>query len=120
MSQEMSAVDHHPLDPPTLPKDATPPPDTLTDDQKGMHKAVLEHFQNAEYKLPDVEKGDLMDEEKFWLSSECMLRYLRAVKWSNAKAAIQRIEETLRWRREFGLYETTPDDVKPEVYFRLL
>jgi hypothetical protein len=44
------------------------------------------------------------------------LRYLRAVKWASAEKAIQRIERTLKWRREYGLYDlVTPAYVEPEV-----
>ena len=43
-------------------------------------------------------------------------RYLRATKWASAAAAIKRIEETLSWRREYGLYDErfTPEAVEPE------
>lgn len=44
-----------------------------------------------------------------------MLRYLRATKWDQ-KAAVTRLEETLKWRREFGFYdEMTSEYVSPEV-----
>lgn len=48
-------------------------------------------------------------------SHECILRYLRATTW-NTDATLQRIEETLKWRREFGLYDVvTAELVEPEV-----
>jgi hypothetical protein len=44
------------------------------------------------------------------------LRYLRAVKWTSAEKAIQRIEVTLKWRREYGISDVvTADHVEPEV-----
>jgi hypothetical protein len=43
------------------------------------------------------------------------IRYLRATKWSSAKAAIERLEATLRWRREFGIYDLSAEQVEPEV-----
>lgn len=44
-----------------------------------------------------------------------MVRYLRATKW-DVRSAISRVEDTLRWRREYGFYDTlTPDHVEPEV-----
>ena len=45
------------------------------------------------------------------------LRYMRATKWASSQAAIKRLEETLLWRREFGLYDErfTPEHVEPEV-----
>lgn len=46
-----------------------------------------------------------------------VFRYLRAIKWESAQKAIKRLEETLLWRREFGLYDErfTPEHVEPEV-----
>lgn len=44
------------------------------------------------------------------------IRFLRAVKWTSAQAATKRLEETLKWRREYGLYELiTASYVEPEV-----
>jgi len=76
---------------------------------------VLEHFRNDAYKIPNIENGGLQEEEKFWLSNDCMLRYLRATKWTTAKAAIERLEGTLKWRREFGIYDLSADLVEPEA-----
>ena len=46
---------------------------------------------------------------------ECLLRYLRASKW-NLNNANQRLEDTLKWRREFGLYnKVNAAHVEPEV-----
>jgi len=42
-------------------------------------------------------------------------RYLRATKWNSAKVAIERLEGTLKWRREFGVYDLTAEQVEPEV-----
>jgi hypothetical protein len=41
--------------------------------------------------------------------------YLRATKWISAKTAIERLEGTLKWRREFGIYDLSADVVEPEV-----
>ena len=43
-------------------------------------------------------------------------RYLRATKW-NQQQAIERLEATLKWRREYGFYDNTmtADHVEPEV-----
>jgi hypothetical protein len=43
------------------------------------------------------------------------LRYLRATKWISAKTAIERLEGTLKWRREFGIYDLSADVVEPEA-----
>lgn len=43
-------------------------------------------------------------------------RFLRATKWADANAAIKRLEDTLKWRREFGVYDTLSAElVAPEV-----
>src|SRR6266850_6960497 len=42
-------------------------------------------------------------------------RYLRATKWVSANVAIERLEGTLKWRREYGVYDLTADMVEPEV-----
>lgn len=123
--------EHTPFAPPRPPPNAQ---DTcskrLDDQQEEAYQAVLDHFSRKDYALPTkgeladeeddfsfptLEKGELTEDEKFWLSCECMLRFLRACKW-NVTATIQRLEDTLRWRREFGLYSTvTPEHVEPEA-----
>src|SRR6266550_7421193 len=42
-------------------------------------------------------------------------RYLRASKWKT-QTAIQRLENTLKWRRDFGIYDLmTPQHIEPEA-----
>ena len=63
-----------------------PPSTTYKDDpravlstaEKTMYEEVLAHFttESPVYTLPHVEKGDLQEREKFWLSRECILRYV--------------------------------------------
>ncbi|KAM5537177.1 hypothetical protein V8D89_009110 [Ganoderma adspersum] len=104
--------------PPDIPFDPAvlPPSLKLTDAQQKLYDEVLKHFDTDEYVLPDVEDGALTEEEKFWLSAESMLRFLRAVKWASAHAAIKRLEATLKWRREYGLYDViTASHVEPEA-----
>jgi hypothetical protein len=49
------------------------------------------------------------------------LRYLRATKWKSSEAAIERLEATLVWRREYGIYDTVTDEhVEPEVIIQYL
>ncbi|KDQ57118.1 hypothetical protein JAAARDRAFT_35722 [Jaapia argillacea MUCL 33604] len=104
--------DYEPTSPPACPEGAQPP--TLTAEEEVKYKEVLEHFSKSDYVVPGVEKGELMEEEQFWLSYECLLRYLRATKW-NVALAIERLEATLKWRREYGLYShITAEYVKPE------
>ncbi|KAF8183935.1 CRAL-TRIO domain-containing protein [Pholiota molesta] len=106
---------------------ALPPPPTTYDDdpranisaeEQKMYDEVLAHFTKTDpvYTIPQAEKdAELMDEEKFWLSRDCLLRYLRASKWK-VNAAIQRLEATLKWRREFGMYDKLDADlVEPEA-----
>ncbi|PCH42236.1 CRAL/TRIO domain-containing protein [Wolfiporia cocos MD-104 SS10] len=109
---------YEPLLIPRIPaKVQTAPPElTLTSEHQAQYDLILEHFTKEDYVLPKVENGQLRDEEKFWLSFECIHRYMRATKWAGAKAAIKRLEETLIWRREFGLYDLlTPEHVEPEA-----
>ena len=51
-----------------------------------------------------------------WDSKPCSQRYLRASKWKS-ETAINRIENTLNWRRKYGLYDIllNADSVEPEV-----
>ncbi|OCL07370.1 CRAL/TRIO domain protein [Glonium stellatum] len=55
----------------------------------------------------------LTDQERLWLTRECILRYLRATKW-NTPAAVKRLLETVVWRREYGVYNFTADYIAPE------
>ena len=41
---------------------------------------------------------------------------LIASKWGQ-HTAIQRLEDTLKWRREFGIYDMSAELVEPEVNF---
>lgn len=106
---------HIPL---TIPStDKASPPSALSEKEQALYDIVFEHFSVADYTLPNVdqEKAALMVDEKFWLSYECLLRYLRATKW-DADEAIKRLEDTLKWRRDFGIYDTiTPQHVEPEA-----
>jgi hypothetical protein len=87
----------------------------LSESEQKMYTEVLDHFTKPGYVLPDTENGEFMDVEKFWLSRECILRFLRATKWK-VQDAIQRLEVTLKWRREFGIYDlVTADLVEPEA-----
>ncbi|KZT07736.1 CRAL/TRIO domain-containing protein [Laetiporus sulphureus 93-53] len=118
MTVEKAEVIHEPLPVPDIPEKLAQPPSqlTLSPEHQKMYDGVLAHFQSEEYALPKVEQGELREEEKFWLSCECMLRYLRATKWSSTKAAIKRLEETLVWRREYGVYDLiTAEHVEPEA-----
>ncbi|GMG19216.1 unnamed protein product [Ambrosiozyma monospora] len=115
------------------PSDVHPPKEkSITEEQKEKFKTVLKHFQdpkltiattehNQHKHIPDAEHRSLSEDEKAWLTRECILRYLRATKWV-VKDAIDRIEGTIAWRREFGIdYQlddskniVTPELISPE------
>ncbi|KAG1883349.1 CRAL TRIO domain-containing protein [Suillus subluteus] len=107
---------HVPLSVPTHSHE-TAPPSALSGKNQTLYDCVLEHFAAIDYTLPNVnqEKAALTVDEKFWLSYECLLRYLRATNW-NADVAIKRLEDTLKWRREFGIYDKiTAEYIEPEA-----
>ncbi|ODQ79221.1 hypothetical protein BABINDRAFT_162260 [Babjeviella inositovora NRRL Y-12698] len=109
-AENTTPVRHFPF---TAPPATLTPPETkpLAADEQTKYDTVLKHFQQPDLKLAILEKADASTEkkalssaEKAWLSRECLLRYLRATKWVVADA-IERIEKSLSWRREFGLYD---------------
>ncbi|KAJ7455385.1 CRAL/TRIO domain-containing protein [Mycena galericulata] len=109
----MSENVYLPIRPPSAPAVPVSHPE-LTEDQTKMQQEVQHHFEDPAYTPPGTEKS-LMDVEKMWLSYECILRYLRASKWK-VDIAIHRLEATLKWRREFGIYDTlTAEFVEPEA-----
>lgn len=117
---------HVPFEAPMFPIKA--PVFDLTEEQQAKYDQVLAHFQKfIKEDLPvndsaNAAKHPIMDEEKAWLTKECFLRYLRATKW-HVESAKKRIEETLVWRRTFGVVKVpevnedriiTADLVEPE------
>jgi len=89
-------------------------PVALTDDQQTKYDWFLEQVK-AITEVPSTKgkTGPLTDEEKLWLTKECLLRYLRATKW-HEKEAEKRLLKTLTWRREYGVADLTPDHCSPE------
>ncbi|KAH6913445.1 CRAL-TRIO domain-containing protein [Coprinopsis sp. MPI-PUGE-AT-0042] len=85
------------------------PRGNLTEAEEDMYGQIVAHFSRVGYTLPHIEDGEpggeLSEKEKFWLSRDCLLRYLRASKW-NTHVAAQKLESTLKWRREYGLYDS--------------
>lgn len=90
----------------------------LADDQEAKYAELLQFAESIETVPVSTEKGaesrPLNDEEKIWLTRECLLRYLRASKWGVAEAK-KRLEGTLIWRREYGVYDHTVDYITPEM-----
>ncbi|KAH7341712.1 CRAL-TRIO domain-containing protein [Rhizoctonia solani] len=100
--------------PPAAP--AINPAPALNEEQENVYGIVLKHYSSPAYAIPgvDSQKAALKEEEKQWLTRECLLRYLRASKWVLA-TTITRLDDTLKWRREYGLYDLiTAEHVEPE------
>lgn len=108
-----------------LPKDIkVPEPRKYTNEEHEKYLQVLRHFQDPtlQVRITEKEHGESQKEpltirEKFWLTRECLYRYLRATKWE-VKDAIERLETSIGWRREFGISGdnnlVTADVVEPE------
>ncbi|PVF97232.1 CRAL/TRIO domain-containing protein [Serendipita vermifera] len=113
MAESEEPVVYTPLPVPAVSNHSRPP--SLSGVQEEKRLQVISHFSSEEYKLPGIHDNTTLTEiEKYWLTSDCILRYLRATKWQPAEA-IKRLEETLKWRREFGIYDRiSSDHVKPE------
>jgi CRAL/TRIO domain/CRAL/TRIO, N-terminal domain len=90
----------------------------LTPEQQEKYDALLKEVE-AWTEIPDKTakdfggKGPLTDKDRMWLTRECLLRYLRAVKW-NAVEAPKRLMGTLTWRHEYGVDEHTADYISVE------
>ncbi|KKF94388.1 CRAL-TRIO domain-containing protein C23B6.04c [Ceratocystis platani] len=93
----------------------TPSPRTpLTAEEETKYKSLLARSRGwAEVPSTKGKAGPLTDDERMWLTRECLERYLRATKW-NEQEAEKRVLGTLTWRREFGLDELTPEHISPE------
>ncbi|KAB8257913.1 CRAL-TRIO domain-containing protein [Aspergillus pseudonomiae] len=102
----------HPLD------SAKPtPPAELTADQHEKYNSVLRAV-SAWTTVPTTSAKNaptepITDNERMFLTRECLLRYLRATKW-NVSEAIARLERTLTWRREYGVEKLTADFISVE------
>ncbi|KAE9372376.1 CRAL/TRIO domain-containing protein [Stipitochalara longipes BDJ] len=99
----------HPLDSVVVP--STP---ELTVEQQSKYETVLETVKSwKEVPSTKGKEGPVTENEILWLTKECILRYLRATKWSTADAE-KRLLTTLTWRREYGVEELTGDHISPE------
>lgn len=102
-----------------LPKPTTNPPKPapLTSDQEIKYATVLSKVSAWKTIPSDTTKKatqvPLEDSERMWLTRECLLRYLRATKWVTAQA-LNRLQSTLSWRREYGADNFTFDYISPE------
>lgn len=94
-----------------------PAPAKLTSDQQTKYDAVLKAV-SAWATVPTTSAKNaptdaISDDERMWLTHECLLRYLRATKW-NVSEAIARLQRTLTWRREYGVKKLTADYISIE------
>lgn len=98
------------IDIPTQPPpSATPPgkPASVDGIQKEKYVrvlAVMKEMKELPVSDTDATPTPIAPSEQFWLTSECLLRYLRATKW-DVDASVQRLRNTLVWRRTIGLGE---------------
>ncbi|KAM3525691.1 hypothetical protein NHJ13051_003864 [Beauveria bassiana] len=88
----------------------------LSPDQEVKYKTLLSEVMSWTIITCDDDfskSGPITSRERIWLTRECLLRYLRATKWS-IDEAVKRIQATLVWRREYGLDDLTPEFLSPE------
>ncbi|RMZ92461.1 hypothetical protein DV736_g258, partial [Chaetothyriales sp. CBS 134916] len=89
----------------------------LSADQQAKYKTVLATVSQWT-ELPDkLVKGSatspMTDDERMFLTRECLLRYLRADKW-HVEQATTRLRNTLTWRREYNVKKLTPEYIGVE------
>ncbi|KAL3460345.1 CRAL-TRIO domain-containing protein [Aspergillus heterothallicus] len=92
-------------------------PAELTADQQTKCDSVLKSISEWTEIPTTSAKGSatapLTDDERMFLTRECLLRYLRATKW-NGPEAVARLQRTLTWRREYGVEMLTPEHISIE------
>lgn len=94
---------------------ASRPP--LTSEQETKYATLLEKVSSWTEIPQTSARGapttPLTDSEHMFLTRDAMLRYLRATTWDVAQAET-RLENTLVWRREYGLEKHTKDYISIE------
>jgi CRAL/TRIO, N-terminal domain len=91
----------------------------LSSEEQSKYDIVLEHL-NSIISLPksssrkEKESAPLSEVERYFLTRECILRYLRATKWK-VNEAKKRLEGTIIWGREYGTDGLTAETIEPEV-----
>ncbi|KAJ5656222.1 CRAL/TRIO domain protein [Penicillium longicatenatum] len=92
-------------------------PAELTADQQAKYETVLKAVSEWTTVPNTSEKNaptaPITDDERMWMTRECLLRYLRATKWNTTEAE-NRVKRTLTWRREYGMEKLTPDYISIE------
>ena len=100
--------------PAPVPNAIVPKRPTLTQEQQTKYDWLLKEAQGWEAVPSEKgEGGPINDDERMWLTRECLLRYLRATKW-HEKDASKRLLATLAWRRDYGVEDLTPEHISPE------
>ncbi|KAJ5952096.1 uncharacterized protein N7479_010509 [Penicillium vulpinum] len=93
------------------------PPAELTPDQKSKYDTLLKSALSWTTVATKAEKNaptsPITEDERMWLTRDCLLRYLRATKWNVAEAET-RLQSTLTWRREYDLKKLTPEYISIE------
>jgi hypothetical protein len=89
------------------------PSPELTADEKAKYESLLETVTQwttiPTTSVKDSPTAPISDDDRMFLTRECLLRYLRATKWVVADA-VTRLQGTLTWRREYGLGEKLTAD----------
>lgn len=92
-------------------------PASLSAEQQSKYNQILETVSGWTTILSGTDKTataePITDAERMFLTRECLLRYLRATKWS-VPNALTRLQSTLSWRREYGADTFTADYISPE------
>ncbi|EEH15781.1 hypothetical protein PABG_05868 [Paracoccidioides brasiliensis Pb03] len=93
------------------------PPLELTPEQQLKYDSVLKTVSEwttvPTTSAKNAPTGPITDDDRMFLTRECLLRYLRATKW-DVTGAVIRLQGTLTWRREYGLDKLTPDYISIE------
>lgn len=93
------------------------PPAQLTPEQNSKYEQVLKEV-SAWTTVPvslakGAEETPMTDDDRIFLTRECLLRYLRATKW-NVAEAVKRLRNTLAWRRDYIGDKLTPEYISIE------
>ncbi len=93
------------------------PPPVLTPEAQAKYNSLFQTVSTWT-EIPTTSaanspKAPITDDERMWLTRECLLRYLRATKWNPVEAP-KRLLGTLIWRREYGLATHTASFISPE------
>ncbi|POS84102.1 hypothetical protein EPUL_003134 [Erysiphe pulchra] len=90
------------------------PEPVLDEDHKSKYDILLKLVKSwKEIPSESGKGGPVTEDDIFWLTRECLLRYLRATKW-NVVESEKRLLKTLSWRRDFGVDNITADSMSVE------